>query len=467
MNKRAAGALLIGLQAATAWGAAGTPPPADGLAAVSASFEAIARQVAPSVVQIFVSGYSVGRGPSDVLTKQRGTASGIVIDPDGLIVTNAHVVSRASRIQVLVPDQAEGAAADPASPVARGTRLDAQLVGIDTETDLALLRIPAHGLTPLVLGDSSRLRQGQLVLAFGSPLGLGNTVTMGVVSAVSRQLDADDVPSYVQTDAPINPGSSGGPLVDSSGQVVGINTMILSQSGGSEGVGLAVPSDTVRDIIDQLRTNGRVLRTVIGVQVQTVEPILAAALGLTQPRGVIVCDLDPTGNAAGAGLQIGDVVLAVDERSVTDVRGFAMGLYRHAVGTAVGLEVQRGDEQLSFAVEVGARPEDPTSVLNLVRPEKNLVPELDVLGIDLDDKLAAALRARSSDPGVLVAAMSADASPPANRFQPGDIIRNVNRTTVHSVEELRRAVAGMQEGDPVAVQVERQGRLTFVAFEID
>ncbi|HTQ78502.1 MAG TPA: trypsin-like peptidase domain-containing protein, partial [Thermoanaerobaculia bacterium] len=201
MTQRAAGLLffLLGIPAAAAWGATETSQAALGLEAVSSSFERIAQEVSPSVVQIFVNGYGVGRGSAGVLIKQQGTASGTILDADGLIVTNAHVIDRATRIQVLIPARAASEAGSTALPVAEGPKLDAQVVGIDTATDLAVIRVAAHGLKPLALDDSSGLRQGQLVLAFGSPLGLGNAVTMGVVSTVARQLAADDVPWYVQT----------------------------------------------------------------------------------------------------------------------------------------------------------------------------------------------------------------------------------------------------------------------------
>ncbi|HEX4966580.1 MAG TPA: trypsin-like peptidase domain-containing protein, partial [Thermoanaerobaculia bacterium] len=440
------------------------------LAAASGSFERLADQVSPSVVQIFVNGYGFARGPSGVLSKQAGTASGTVIDADGVIVTNAHVVSRATRVQVLVPaGNASGAtgARQAALTVPQGVKLDAEVIGIDTATDLAVLKIPAHGLQPLAFGDSSQLKQGQLVLAFGSPLGLGNTVTMGVVSAVARQLEEDDVPAYVQTDAPINPGNSGGPLVDTEGRVVGINTMILSQSGGSEGVGLAIPSNTVRYIAGQLRANGRVRRVVMGVAVQTVSPAMAAALKLPQAWGVMISDIDPDGPAAGSDLKVGDVILSIDGKRTANVREFAINLYPHPSGATLVLEVQRGTEELKLMAGVIERPEDPRSVLDLVRPDKNLVPELDVLGVDVDEKLAAALRPLRQGDGVLVAAMSADALPPADRFQPGDVIHAVNRTPVHSLAELRQAVTGLKDGDPVVVQIERGGMFTFLAFEID
>ncbi|HVN76013.1 MAG TPA: trypsin-like peptidase domain-containing protein [Thermoanaerobaculaceae bacterium] len=446
------------------------PPAArdqEALQAISGSFTRIVEQVAPSVVQIFVSGYGVGQGQYDVMTKQQGTASGTVIDPDGYIVTNAHAVSRASRIQVLVPATSDGEASLPAVVRPRGVKLDAELIGIDTATDLAVVKVEPHGLKALELGDSDRIRQGQIVLAFGSPLGLGNTVTMGVVSAVARQLRPDDIPAFVQTDAPINPGNSGGPLVDSSGRVIGINTMILTQSGGSEGVGFAIPSNTVRSIADQLRASGRVRRAVIGVQVQSVTPVMAAAMQLPQAWGVIVADLDPDGPAGKAGVRIGDVILTEDGSDVGDVRQFGLHLYRHPIGAAVTLGILRGREKVAVRVPTIERSEDPGSFVDLVRPDKNLVPELDILGLDVDANLAEMLHPLRKDSGVLVAAMSADASPPATRFQPGDVIHAVNWTPVHSLAELRKAVHGLKDGDPVVVQIERQGLLKYVAFEID
>ena len=463
------GAVLFAA-AIAARGAAAEPQGAKdegALQAMSASFERVAQRVAPSVVQIFVSGYGLADGQSDVLTKQQGTASGTVLDPDGYIVTNAHVVSRARRIQVLLPELPGRDPREPSVVRPQGVKRDAEVVGIDTATDLALLKIPAHDLAALQFGDSDKLKQGELVFAFGSPLGLGNTVTMGVVSAVARQLQPDDMLAYVQTDAPINPGNSGGPLVDVRGHVVGINTMIITRSGGSEGVGLAIPSNTVRYIVDQLRARGRVHRGVIGVQVQTVGPTMAAALGLPQAWGVIVADIDPDGPAGKAGIQVGDVVVAADGEAVGNVREFGINLYRHPTGATVALDILRGGARVKVKVPVIERPEDPDTLMDMVRPEKNLVPQLDVLGVDVDAKLAAALQPLRKASGVLVAAMSADASPPADRFQPGDIIHAVNWTTVTSLEELRKAVAGLKDGDPVVVQIERGGLLKFVAFEID
>ncbi len=434
---------------------------------LSGAFEEIAAKVSPSVVQIFVSGYAAGPSTANVITKQAGTASGVVIDPAGYVVTNAHVVEGARRIQVQLAAPWEGKESRLAILRPRGGRLDAQLVGIDNATDLALLKIPAPGVPALVLGDSDTLRQGQVVLAFGSPLGLGNTVTMGVVSAVARELTPDEMMVYIQTDAPINPGNSGGPLVDSQGRVVGLNTLIISQSGGSEGMGLAIPSNIVRPIVEQLREHGKVRRGVIGMQAQTVTSTMAAALKLPQSWGAIVSDLQQDGPGAKAGLRVGDIIVAIDGKVVDNVRQLGINLYRHPIDSTVALEILRGSRRLDVRVPVIERSDDPARFMDMVDPSKDLVPQLDILGVDLTDALVKALGPLREPGGVLVAAMSADATPPADRFQPADIIHAVNGQEVHNLAELKAAAAELKERDPVCVQLERQGLLMYVTFEAD
>jgi serine protease Do len=232
-------------------------------------------------------------------------------------------------------------------------------------------------------------------------------------------------------------------------------------------VGLAIPSSTVRSIVDQLRAHGHVHRGAIGVQVQTVTPTMVAALGLPQGYGVIVADIDPAGPGAQAGLQIGDVILAIDGRTVETVRQFALDLYRAEVAASVALDVRRDKERLSLKAKVIERPDDPSRFLEMVRPETNLVAPLDLLGIDLDAPVLEALPALRVSTGVLVAAMSADAAPPAERFQPGDVIHAVNGFPVLSLADLKLAVKEMKDGDPIVVQIERGGLFHFVAFEID
>jgi serine protease Do len=286
------------------------------------------------------------------------------------------------------------------------------------------------------------------------------------VSAVARQLSPDDPAVYVQTDAPVNPGNSGGPLVDATGRVVGVNTLILSHSGGSEGVGLAIPSNVVRAITDQLRARGRVHRGMIGVQLQTVDAVFAKALGLPQPWGVIVADVSDDGPAGPAGVRVGDVILSLDGRPVESVRQFSANVFRHAIDATVSLELLRGADRLTLKVQVIERPDDPDRYLSLVDPKKNLVPQLDILGVDLPDEPAAGQPRRRLDGGILVAAVSGEASTP-DRFLPGDIIHAVNRTFVLRLVDLRDAVADLKDGDPVVVQIERQGQLMFIAFEVD
>ena len=283
------------------------------LQSISNGFNALSRRVSPSVVQIFATGYVPSLKPTQagqgLLSRQRSTGSGVILDPNGYIVTNAHVVQGATRIEVLLandPSKTE----NPNNSILkqRGTLVGAQLVGYDLESDIAVIKIEGQGYPTLEIGDSEELRQGQIVFAFGAPLGLENSVSMGVVSATARQLEPEAPMIYIQTDAVINPGNSGGPLIDPLGRVVGINTFILSQSGGSEGLGFAVPSNIVNNVYGQIRTTGRVRRGLIGTHVQTVTHDLADALALSRDWGVVIADVMPNSPAEKAGLQIGDIV---------------------------------------------------------------------------------------------------------------------------------------------------------------
>ena len=228
------------------------------------SLQDLSERVGPAVVQIMTTGYGSIEGTdlssAGLVVTQRRNGSGVILDSDGYIVTNAHVVKGARRVQVLLAVLPDERAQWRSILKPRGRMVSARIVGIDSETDLAVLKIEEKGLSSLELGDSDQLRQGQLVVAFGSPFGLGNSVTMGVVSSVARQLRPGDPMIYIQTDASIYPGNSGGPLVDTEGRVVGINTFILSQSGGSEGIGFAAPSNIVRNVFRQIRKTGRVRR---------------------------------------------------------------------------------------------------------------------------------------------------------------------------------------------------------------
>lgn len=451
-----------GPQAAARPAASATPAPA-GLQALDAQLDALARQVAPSVVQVLASGYT--SSPSMLLARGQATGSGVIVDAEGWIVTNAHVVenARSVRVDLLQPSLA---AAGGSILRPRSRRLAARVVGMDRETDVAVLKVEERGLPALELGDSESLRQGQLVMAFGSPLGLENSASLGVVSAVARQLKPDDPMIYVQTDASINPGNSGGPLVDAEGRMVGLNTLILSQSGGHEGIGLAAPSNIVRAVYEQLRRGGRVQRGAIGVRAQTITPLLAAGLGLVYDRGVVLSDVTPGGTAQAAGLRPGDVVLALDGKPMQNARQFDVNLYRRAPGDSVTLSLRRGAQSLELAVGVVARPEDADRFLALVTPEKNLIPRLGVLALELDDELRRATGPLRGRQGVLVAARSGSADD-SNELQPGDVVYAVNGLSVISLPELRSAVARPAPGQPIVLHVERRGGLIYVAVEAE
>ncbi|HEX9204043.1 MAG TPA: PDZ domain-containing protein, partial [Vicinamibacteria bacterium] len=317
------------------------------------------------------------------------------------------------------------------------------------------------------LGDSEALRQGQIVMAFGAPLGLDNSASMGVVSATARQLEAESPMIYVQTDAPINPGNSGGPLVDVEARVVGINTMMFSQGGGNEGLGFAVPSNIVRNVYDQIRTTGRVRRGSIGARAQTITPPLAAGLGLSRTEGVIVSDLEASGGAAKGGLELGDIVVALDGKRMENGRQLEVNVYRRAPGQFVSLEVVRGDRTLKLSVPVSERPRDPDALRQMVNPDANLVRGLGILALDLDEALMKLLSPTRAKAGVVVAVNTGEGPLWPEAPQPGDVIYALNKELVGSVEALRSALGKLKPGDPVVLLVERQGELQYLAAELE
>ena len=439
------------------------------LVRLSGSFESLSEQVGPAVVQIFATGYNttLGNTESTLLSREQSSGSGVILDPEGFILTNAHVVQGARRVQVLLARSLRGTAEGASLLKPRGRMVEAQIVGMDQETDLAVLRIPDRELPFLELGDSDELKQGQLVLAFGSPFGLENSVTLGVVSSVARQFQPEDPVVYIQTDAPINPGNSGGPLVDAHGKVMGINTFIVSQSGGNEGVGFAVPSNIARNVFTQIRSTGRVSRGEIGVYAQTVTAALAEGLGLSQEWGVVLGDVLPGKPADMTGLKVGDLILALNGKIMENGRQFDVNLYGHSIGDLVSLEVLRGSQKLNFRVRVIEREDDFGHLLEMVTPENSLVPKLGILGLDIDGQIAKILFPPRKLGGVLIAARSPGSPYWQAEFLPGDVIYAINGKEITSLASLRSRLAELQTGDPVVVQVQRQETLSFIAFEIE
>ena len=441
-----------------------TPARANSLGELSSSFESLAARVRPAVVQIFSTGYvasedTEGTNTSSLLSTQRSTGSGVILSPDGFIVTNNHVVSGARRIEVVLYS---ASARD-----ARGSRLQAKLVGSDRDTDIAVLKIDRTGLPSLTFGDSLQLHQGQLVMAFGNPLGLEGSASMGIVSSSARRLHADDAMVYVQTDAPINPGNSGGPLVDTEGRVVGLNTLILTQSGGSEGLGFAIPSNIVRSAYEQIRQNGHVHRGQIGLSVQTITAPMAQALKLSQDWGVIASDVSPDGPAAKAGVQVQDIILSVDGRTMEDAPQLETAIYRLRLTEVVKVSVLREGKKLDFNIPVIERDDDPQRFADMVSPDDNLVAKLGILGIEINDKLSEMLGDLRHDYGIVVAARSP--SPPYSgpALQPGDVIYEVNRSPVTTVKGLRAELDPIKSGDPAVLQIERNGHLMYIVLEME
>lgn len=438
------------------------------LRALSASFEAVATRVTPATVQIFTVGYSPsGDAGTSVISKQRGTGTGVILDPDGYIVTNAHVVQGARNVRVMIP-LTKRERDEQASIIKPGGRVvGGQVVGVDPETDLAVVKVQERGLPALKLGDSDTVRQGSIVLAFGSPFGLNNSVSMGIVSAVARQFVPEHPVVYIQTDATINPGNSGGPLVNAEGTVIGINTMIFSQSGGSEGIGFAVPSNIVRNIFQQLRSTGRVRRGQIGVHAQTIDPILAAGLGLSQEAGVIIGDVYPNSPAERAGLQVGDVVLALDGKPMENGRQLEVNLYSKIIGDPVTLRIVRGEQTRSIQVNVVERPQNPDLFANIVTPEQNLIERLGVLGLELTPVLNQIIPGLRRQEGVLVAARSDNGPVWRDRFHAGDVIYLANGQRVRTIEQLELIANRVRPGDALVVQIQRGPQLRYLWFEME
>ncbi len=414
--------------------------------------------ISPSVVQITGTGYELDKDErhagANILSRQRSTGSGCIVTADGYIITNAHVVEAARSLQVKVNGQRTGQA----------SLFDAKLIGKDSLLDLALLKIEAEGLKPLALGNSQDVKQGQLVLAFGNPLGMDNSVSMGIVSATERQLSDDDPRIFIQTDTPINPGNSGGPLVDITGRVVGINTFIFSQSGGSEGIGFAIPSNVVRYLYASLRRDGHVHRGQIGIFARTITPPLAIAFDLQPDLGVLVEDVIPEGPSDKAGVHVGDVILSIDRRPLQNVRDLSLRMYEYTIGDTVVLEILRDQKKLQVKVPVTEKENDMLRFADMVNPEKDMVSKLGILGLTINDRIKQILPLRIDD-GVLVAASVAPAAYFGDELREGDVIHAVNGRSVKTVEMLRTEIDNLKSNQPIVLQAERNGNLVFLVLE--
>jgi serine protease Do len=446
------------------------PRSADVLHQLNEAIEDLVQRVSPTVVQILVTGYGAAEetehGQTDLLVgRRRAIGSGVIVDPEGYIITNAHVVNGAQSIEVLVPPPPAPTASGAATDGPQSRSFHARVVGTSREIDLAVIKIDAHALPALSIRNNMRpARQGEMVFAFGSPEGLRNTVTMGVVSAVARQPDPDSPLVYVQTDTPINPGNSGGALVNANGELVGINTFILSSSGGNQGLGFAIPEGVVASAYPQLVKFGHIHQPAIGALVQTITPELAAALRLKRDFGVIISDISPGGPADTAGIKIQDVILNVDGVPISSLPQFAQSLYLHKTGDQAALEILRGADRLKINVGLAERPHKEDNLVDLADPVKNLVRPLDILGVELTLELAHSLLDLRIPTGVIVAARTLGTRTGEIPLQTGDVIHGLNGDPITSLDGLRAALAAIKPGEPVVLQIERHEQIFYVSF---
>ena len=466
--------LVIPVPRALAQKSASTPkavPYPDALERMNDAIDALTRKVWPSVVQISVSGYGMAREKdavtqtSLVMDHQQSLGSGFVVDADGYIITNAHVVANAERIEVLLPpEKADGSLATALS--GKQTVVPARIVGLSSELDLALLKVDNLKLPALPLATYSQVRQGETVFAFGSPAGLRHTLTHGLVSSVARQIDRDSPLIYVQTDAPINPGNSGGPLVNVRGEVVGVNTFVLSSTGMSDGLGFAIPSATIRTAVHQWRQFGRLRREEIGMSLQTITPEMAASLALTRDYGLIVSDVWPKSPAEAAGLQIGDILLSVDGDPAENLPTVSYNFRLRESADPVKLVVMRGKANLSLDVKPIEVKSDLDGISDMADVQKNVVSELGIVGVEIDPRVVDATSGLRDPFGIVVVAKAGGGNNEIP-LQPRDVIRALNSTNMYTINQLRAALQQLKPGRPATLQLQREGRLMYLSFTME
>jgi serine protease Do len=437
----------------------------NSLRALSDGIRQLVDRVTPAVVQISARGITAESNPPRIQAS-RSNGSGVLVDAEGYIITNAHVVGAAQSVQVMLAQTTTERDRFRSVLKPSGKLVTAEVLGVDRETDLAVLKIGGAGHPFLRFTDSDSIRQGNFVFAAGSPFGLDNSITMGIVSSMARQIRPDDPVIYIQTDASINPGNSGGPLLDSEGSIAGINTFILSQSGGNEGVGFAVPSNIVQSVYQQIRKFKRVRRGQVGVVAQTITPAMATALELDQDWGVLVSDVTAGGSAASAGLEIKDIILTVNGKTMENARQFGVNIYQSA-GETVTMGLLRGKQKLEKKVVVLERPRDPDRIASLLNGEANVIRKLGVVVVELDEKVTPMLPPLRRLDGVVVAGLAAGSAEHSDPLLSGDVIYECNNRRVRNIAELKAAVETAPKGAFVALHIERQGQLQYILMDLE
>lgn len=443
--------------------------PRSPLNQLSSSIRQLTNRVSPGVVEIAVTAYGAVSDRtgqvSNQISMQRSSGSGVIVDPSGYIMTNAHVIQGAISVKVLMPNGKNPKVVS--SHVGDGMLVkDARIIGIDMDSDLALLHVEGEGLHALSFADSDEVRQGDLVFAIGSPAGLRNSLSMGVVSAPARAVNDDNPILYIQTDASINPGNSGGALVDTTGSVIGLNAYIVSQSGGSEGIGFAVPSNVVRSVYQQLRDKGRVSRGTVGIFVQDITDPLAAGLNLPRTHGVMVADVTPDGPGDRSGVKRRDVVLSLNGEPIQTAREFDSAIFRRRPGDELKFAVQRGTSQLDILLKVEEKNDPADAANSIISPDKNLIPRLGILCVEIDKNVAAANPDLRRPYGLIVAARSPAGQSQYIDLRENDVIHSINGEMITDLAIFRKVIDELPAGSPVALQVERDHRMQYIAFQI-
>jgi serine protease Do len=463
--KRGSVALMIAVLLASNTGAAQKQRvPQNVLDELNKSLRDLTDRVSPAVVDIQVWGYGVNDDEGEnagSAVKQHISGSGVVLDSDGYIVTNAHVVRGAERVRVTLTASRRSGTPVRTYVEMPGAAYEAKIIGLHEDTDLAVLKIDALNLPTIRFSNYESLQQGQLVIALGSPLGMRNTATIGIVSSVARQLEPDDPVVYIQTDAALNPGNSGGALVDTSGALVGINSMVMS----ADRIGLAIPSDTVKFVYEQIRKLGRVQQGEIGVRVQTITPTMAAGLGLQRTSGVIVADVRPGSPADASGIHCDDIIIAVNGELIHSASQLVSLSYKIKPGGFVSVQVLRGKELLERSVPILERRTE-AQPFRSVRSEQTLIPAFGISGVTVDEQVARATPGIRLPSGVLVTAMSAAGEAIDTSLKVNDIIHAVNGATVTNLSDIRTAAATLLPGSAVVLKIERQGIFMYLAYEM-
>lgn len=372
----------------------------------------------------------------------RGAGSGFIISEDGYVLTNAHVVKNADEVTVKLTDKRS---------------FNAKVVGADNRTDVAVIKISASDLPTLKMGDPSKLRVGEAVVAIGSPFGFENSVTAGIVSAKGRSLPSENYVPYIQTDVAINPGNSGGPLFNMRGEVVGINSQIYSRSGGYQGVSFAIPIDVAMEVVDQLKSGGKVSRGWLGVVIQEVSADLAESFGLDRPRGALVSELLENGPAAKSGLKVSDVILKFDGKAVENSTDLPRMVGMTRPGVSVPVEVWRKGKLRSVSVTVGELPGDTQASTKDAKSYLRGGLLLSELGTEQRREL-------KLSHGLLVEEATGDAARAGIRV--GDVILAVNNSEVGTVEAFRKAIAGVAVGKSAAILIRRGDNSLYVPLKM-